>query len=63
MEAALWISYSTTTVMIQEEYLLYDFNSVITALGGNLGLFVGFSCLSMAEVLTVKIYSMLPFGG
>jgi hypothetical protein len=49
--------------MIQEEYLLYDFNSVITALGGNLGLFVGFSCLSMLEVLTVKIYSMLPFGG
>jgi hypothetical protein len=45
--------------MIQEEYLLYDFNAIISAVGGNLGLFVGFSCLSFVEIITVKIYSII----
>ncbi len=31
----------------REEVLLYDFNNIVSALGGSLGLFLGFSCLSL----------------
>ncbi len=35
-----------TEVDTQEEYLLYDFNAIVAAVGGSLGLFLGMSCLS-----------------
>ena len=45
--------------MIQEEYLLYDLGTVVAAIGGNLGLFVGFSCLNLFEILTRKLYDVI----
>jgi Amiloride-sensitive sodium channel len=57
-KTAVWIYFSTTTVMIQEEYLLYDMGTVVAAVGGNLGLFIGFSCLNLFEMMTTKLYFM-----
>ena len=37
---------STRTVEIISESILYDFNSIVSAVGGALGLFLGFSFLS-----------------
>ena len=31
------------------EYLLYDFPAIVSAVGGNLGLFLGFSCFSTGK--------------
>jgi hypothetical protein len=57
-KTAVWIYFSSTTVMIQEEYLLYDMGTVVAAVGGNLGLFIGFSCLNLFEMMTTKLYFM-----
>ena len=42
--ACLFVYYKTTTLKIFDEYLLYDTNAIISAIGGSLGLFLGFSC-------------------
>ena len=34
-------------VIIEEEYLLMDLNAIVSAVGGSLGLFLGFSCLQI----------------
>ena len=36
--------YEDTNVAISSEYVLYDFNAIVTSVGGSLGLFLGFSC-------------------
>ena len=41
--------YQTTDVTVWEEYRLFDLNAILSALGGSLGLFVGFSCLDMGR--------------
>jgi hypothetical protein len=33
------------------EALVYDFGTFLAAIGGNLGLFLGFSCLSLLLIL------------
>lgn len=40
-EAKVWIFYDTTDISESEEYLLYDFNAIVAAAGGSLGLFMG----------------------
>ncbi len=40
----VYVSYSTTMVMVSEEYKLFDFGAIVAAVGGSLGLFLGFSC-------------------
>ena len=42
------IYYENTDTLVTEELLLHDFNSIISAVGGSLGLFLGFSCLQGA---------------
>ncbi len=37
------IKYTSGIVSITEDYLIYDFSNILAALGGALGLFVGFS--------------------
>ncbi len=49
----LYVSNSYETA---EEYLLFDGNAIISAVGGALGLFLGFSCLTMFTVLGQKIF-------
>ncbi len=44
----MFVRFETNDVIVLEEYLLYDFNDIIAAVGGSLGLFLGFSCLQVA---------------
>ena len=41
------ISYDSFVIEVSVETLVYDIGSFLAAIGGNLGLFLGFSCLSM----------------
>jgi len=43
----LFYFYTTLTVEEKIETLLYDFGGLMAAAGGNLGLCLGFSCLSI----------------
>ena len=45
------IAYSTLVVEESIERLVYDFENLLTAVGGNLGLFLGFSCFSSSMFL------------
>ena len=42
----LWIMYQTTEVVESQEDKLVSFPSFVGGVGGNLGLFLGFSCLT-----------------
>ena len=41
--------------MFQEETLYIDFNAILAAVGGSLGLFLGFSCLDCCTYLTKQL--------
>jgi hypothetical protein len=41
------LTYATLSVEEQTETLVFDIGSLLAAAGGNLGLFLGFSCLSL----------------
>ena len=41
--------YDETEVQVKEEFLIYDLNAIVAAIGGSLGLFLGFSCYEMAR--------------
>ena len=43
-ESYVFLVYDQTDTNIQEEILFYDFNAILAAVGGSLGLFLGFSC-------------------
>ena len=43
--------FSTNTVLVKEEAYLYPFGSLVAEFGGTLGLFVGFSFLTLWEIL------------
>ena len=44
----LWIQFRSASVKIESQYRLMDFATVITAVGGGLGLFLGFSCYGIS---------------
>lgn len=44
---SLSLSYESLIVEERIESLVYDAGSFLSAIGGNLGLFLGFSCLTM----------------
>jgi hypothetical protein len=48
---SLNIFYNTDATEERTETILYDFGSLLVAAGGNLGLFTGFSCLSILLAL------------
>ena len=41
----LYMYLASPNVMVHEEYLLFDFNSIIASVGGSMGLFLSFSFL------------------
>ena len=43
-QTMFFASYSSHKVKIEEEYTLMGTNAIISATGGSLGLFLGFSC-------------------
>jgi hypothetical protein len=49
--AYIGLVYRTTSVTINEEYLVYDFSSFIGSVGGSLGLFIGFSYFDFGNVI------------
>ncbi len=40
---------SSTDVALEEEILVFDASDILTAVGGSLGLFLGFSCLEVVK--------------
>jgi hypothetical protein len=46
-------------IVEEREYSLYDFNSFVSAVGGSLGLFVGFAFLNLIEYISIKIQRQL----
>ena len=47
-KSSVAIYYDNTDTIVTEELLLYDLNSIVSAVGGSLGLFLGFSCFQVA---------------
>ena len=43
--SGIFVYYRSGFYSAYEEYLLYDTNAIVAALGGSMGLFLGFSCL------------------
>ncbi len=56
-QACVVVFYPTNTVTVEEQYELFDVNEIVSAVGGSMGLFLGFSCLgtymSFAKYLLV----------
>ena len=50
----LSLYYKSTTVSGSEDYVLYDFNSIVGIVGGSMGLFLGFSCYQFGTWLIRK---------
>ncbi len=44
-QACVVVFYPTNTVTVEEQYELFDVNEIVSAVGGSMGLFLGFSCL------------------
>ena len=51
MNVTLLIYLMDHTVSTTMEYYLYDFPAIVSAVGGNLGLLLGFSCYGMGKSL------------
>ena len=53
------IYYENTDTLVTEELLLYDLTTIVSAVGGSLGLFLGFSCLQgamrLADIFSTHI--------
>jgi hypothetical protein len=50
-----WVFFSTLEITEEYEYSLYDFNSFVSAVGGSLGLFVGFSFLNLIQYISSTV--------
>ena len=48
---SLMIYLMDNKILSTTEYYLYDFAAIVSAVGGNLGLFLGFSCYSIGKSL------------
>jgi len=51
----IYLYWENLDILIEEEYLLMDLNAVVSAVGGSLGLFLGFSCLHFLLSLLSRI--------
>ena len=65
-KSVLYVVYNSPKVKIEEEYTLMGLTAIISATGGSLGLFLGFSCYgaiwSIFEVLETVFNSILKSG-
>ena len=53
------LNYQDVRTRLGNERLLYDFNDIVAAIGGSLGLFLGFSCLNAACWITERVTQFL----
>ena len=53
----IWFYYSLSKneTIVFEEYLIYDFVSIIGSIGGTLGLFIGFSLSKLVSIILYQI--------
>ena len=51
----VWVQYDSFIVQEQQEYFILDGNELVSSIGGFLGMFLGFSTLSIAEWIHFKI--------
>lgn len=58
-EKWLVVSLGSNSLEINEEYYIYDIISIISNIGGGLGLFLGISFLSVAYVVLDFAYKMI----
>lgn len=52
----LYLSYANPTVSKYEQQLLYDLNNIIAAVGGSMGLFLGFSFFTCGKEIIEAIF-------
>lgn len=55
----IFLSFHDGMLIREEEYFVYDFNAIVAAVGGGLGLFLGFSVLSVAMKL-ISCFALHP---
>ena len=60
---SLFLAFSQEYETVSEEYQIYDFNGIVSAVGGGLGLFLGFSCFSLASALVSRAARVLSYVG
>ena len=53
----IFLSYLDSLLVKEVEYLVYDFNGIVAAVGGGLGLFLGFSVFSVAMKSISLVFS------
>ena len=51
----VWVQYDSFIVQEQQEYFILDGNGMVSSIGGFLGIFLGFSTLSIAEWIHLKM--------
>ena len=56
----VFLHFPNMMVIDHEQYVIYDFVSIVSAVGGGLGLFLGFSCFSIASRLSKVMKTRLP---
>eukprot|EP00095_Tigriopus_kingsejongensis_P001274 maker-scaffold149_size310270-snap-gene-2.22 protein:Tk01274 transcript:maker-scaffold149_size310270-snap-gene-2.22-mRNA-1 annotation:"pickpocket protein 28-like" len=54
--AKVFFLFRDTNYVLEEEYKLYDINAIIAAVGGSLGLFLGFSCRGFLMSLIQRLF-------
>ena len=54
-----YIFYADLSTTLEETIKLYDFNAIVSAVGGSLGLFLGFSCLDLMYALNNMLFKKL----
>ncbi len=57
-KALIYLYYKSDLVLILDEYRIFDGNSIVAAIGGSLGLFLGFSFFQCGSML---IYNTIDF--
>lgn len=50
----VYIEMPNTDITIIEEFVIFDFNSIVSSVGGSMGLFLGFSGLEVVRMILDK---------
>ncbi len=63
-EVTVSLAFASMEVEVQEEVLIFDFNAILSAVGGSLGLFIGFSFLDfLSYIFEFIMVRCLPSNG
>ncbi len=48
----LFMTFLSNEITVMQEYKIYDFNDIVSSVGGSLGLFLGFSCFELCRMVS-----------